>query len=73
MYVKVRVQPGMRKEKVDREKNGTFAIQTREPAERNLANARVRTLLAREYGVTEGAVRLVSGHRSPVKVFDIEL
>lgn len=73
MYVKVRVQPGVRKEKVLANADGIFEIWVREPAERNMANARVRTIIAAHYGVSVGAVRIVSGHRSGSKIFDVAL
>lgn len=73
MYVKVWVQPGARKEKVLANTDGTFELSVREPAERNMANTRVRTILATHYGVSLGAVRIISGHRSGSKIFDVAL
>ena len=73
MYVKARVTPDARKERVEKIDDTSFEISVREPRERNLANRRVAELLAREYGVGTNKVRLVSGHRSHGKVFDIEL
>ena len=73
MYVKVIVVPDARKERVERTTEASFRISVREPRERNLANRRVRELLAYEYGVATNKVRLISGHRSHGKVFDIEL
>ncbi len=50
MYVKAHVFPGMKREECVRE--GTvFRISVREPAQRNLANTRVRELIARELHV----------------------
>ncbi len=72
MYVRVRVQPGAKKEVFERISDTEFRIAVREKAERNMANGRVRELLARNYGLQEREVRLVSGHRSPHKIFDIK-
>jgi uncharacterized protein YggU (UPF0235/DUF167 family) len=72
MYVKARVTPGAKKERVVRIDDTHFELSVREPARQNMANNRVRELIARECGVPPGKVRLVSGHRSPAKVFDIE-
>ena len=71
MYVRVRVQPGAKKESIEQVSETEFRVAVREKAERNLANGRVRELLARNYGLESRDVRLVSGHRSPNKIFDI--
>lgn len=71
MYIRANVTAGAKKEQVTCVSADRYDIWVREPAERNLANGRVRTLLARAVGVPEGAVRLVAGHRSPRKVFSI--
>ena len=71
MYVRVRVQPGAKKESIEQVSETEFCVAVREKAERNLANGRVRELLARNYGLENRDVRLVSGHRSPNKIFDI--
>jgi len=70
ILVKVRVAAGARREKVERVPKG-LKVYVREPAEDNRANARVRELVAMEYGMPEKAVRLVSGHHSTSKTFNI--
>jgi len=72
MYVRVRAHPGAKKELLTRISETEFEIHVREPAERNLANGRIRTLLAQACGAREKGVQLVSGHRSSTKVFTIE-
>lgn len=72
MYVRVHVQPGAKKEGFEPISDTEFHITVREKAERNMANDRVRELLARNLGLQEREVRLVSGHRSPNKIFDIK-
>lgn len=71
MYVKVRVTTGARKEKITKTDTCTFEMILKEPAERNLANKRIRTILATHYAVTESAIQLITGHHSPRKVFDV--
>lgn len=73
MYVKVRVTPGARKETLVKEAKDTFTMSVKQPAERNLANERIRELIAAHYGVAKGKVRLVTGHRSGSKVLDVAL
>ncbi len=71
MYIKVHVMPSAKREELVRESTDHFRITVKEPAERNLANTRVRELLAREFTVPLGSVRLISGHRSPSKIFSL--
>ena len=73
MFVRVHVVPGAKKENVTKESDTVFQIMVKEPAERNLANGRVRELLAEVFGVAVGKVRIVTGHRSPTKMFDVEV
>jgi len=71
MYVKVRVYAGMKKEKVTKLEAHHFEIITKAPAERNLANHRVREIIADIYGVTTKQVHLVSGHHHPSKILEV--
>lgn len=73
MYVQVRVVPGAKKESVTVVSDTILNMAVREPAERNLANTRVRELVAAHYGIETRNVRLIAGHRSPRKVFDVQL
>lgn len=73
MYVKVRVTPKAKKETVNRVSNTELAVTVREPAEQNLANRRVREIVSEVYEISLGKVRMISGHRSVSKMFDVEL
>ena len=73
MYVKVVVVPDARKERIRKVGEHAYEISVKEPRMRNLANRRVTELLAATYHVGTKHVRLVAGHRSHGKVFDIEL
>ena len=73
MYVKVHANPGAKKESVTKENESVYQISVKEPAERNLANGRIRELLCQEFGLEKGRVRMISGHHSPNKIFSIEL
>ena len=72
MYVRVEVRPGARKESVVQTDEKTYSIAVKEPAEQNRANLRVREVLAAELELPLGKVRLISGHRSPRKIFEID-
>ncbi len=73
MYVRVHVVPGVRREHFKKRGEKEFDASVREPAERNLANRRVVALVAAHYGVPPRKARLVSGHRSPTKIIDVDL
>ena len=73
MYVKVKVLAGVRKEKVSRIDATNFEMYVKEPAKQNLANQRVREILANEMKVNPKKLKLVTGHHSPSKIFDVDL
>ncbi len=70
--MRVRVTPGAKKEKFLKITQGEYEISVREKAERNMANRRVCYLISQEFKVLRGAVRIVNGHRSGVKLIRIE-
>ena len=71
MYVRVHVVPDARREAFHKEGKDTWRIAVKEPAERNLANERVRTLIAREHGVPLSNVRILTGHTSRTKLLSV--
>lgn len=72
MYIRVNVTAGAKKERITKLAPDKYDIWVKEPAERNLANSRVRELLILEFGLPKGSVRLVTGHHSPHKIFSVE-
>lgn len=72
MYVVVWASPGAKKERVLEREDGSLDIAVKEPAERNLANTRIRELVAKHYGAQSKSARIISGHRSGKKVISIE-
>jgi len=73
MYVRVRVKADAKKETVLETENQTFSISVKEPAQQNMANQRVKEILALHYGVPPQKVSMITGHRSPQKMFAIDL
>ena len=71
MYVRVAVYPNAKKEEVLLRGEHRYEIRVKEPAERNLANARIIELLALQYNVGPKAVRIISGHHSSRKIFSV--
>lgn len=70
MYVKIFVTPDARKETVE-EKGESLIISVREPATGNRANHRVRELIALRFSQPIEKVRILTGHRSRVKMVSI--
>ena len=71
VYIKVRVTPGSKRESLEETGENTYTVLVKEPAKQNRANTRVRELLAHHIGVEPKRLRLVSGHRSPSKIFSV--
>ena len=70
-HVKVKVEAGAKHEKVERVSDTFLKISVKEPAERGLANERVRELVAIELSVNLNKVRIVNGRLSPSKLVAI--
>ncbi len=70
MFIKVLVTPGAKREKIE-EKGETLLVSVKEPATQNLANTRVRELIALREGVPVGKVRILTGHRSRAKMISV--
>jgi len=73
MYLKVTVTPGAKREELVKERENAWRISVREPAQQNLANERVRTLIAREFSLPLGQVRILAGHHSRSKMISVDL
>ena len=73
MYIKVKVQAGSKKEVITKKSKDTYLISVREPAERNLANTRIREIIASLFGISIKNVRIISGHQSQNKILSINL
>ena len=68
----VKTFPASKKEKFEKVGEHMFEAYVKEPAQHNLANTRVRELVAKEYTVPVGKVYLQTGHRALKKTLLIE-
>jgi len=73
MHVRVHIYVDNRKEVIKEIGENNFEIKLKVPAEHNLANNRMREILARWYNTEVGKVRIITGHHSPRKVVDVLL
>lgn len=67
-YIHVRVQTKSRTESIEY-KNDKYFISVKEKAERGLANARVKTLLATQLQCNPKSLRLVKGSTTTSKTY----
>jgi uncharacterized protein YggU (UPF0235/DUF167 family) len=72
MYIKIKVNAGARKEFFSRVTEDHFEISVREKAERNMANSRVREIVAEFFDVSIGKIKIISGHHSPGKILSVD-
>lgn len=70
MYLKIKVVPDSKIEKVEKLKDDEYRIWTKAPAENNKANTRVLEMMRDLFPHTK--VRLISGHTSPSKIVSID-
>lgn len=70
MYIKIKVTPDAREEKVEKTGDDSLKIWVKVPAENNAANSRVLELVRELY--PNQSVKIISGHHSPSKIVAIE-
>jgi uncharacterized protein YggU (UPF0235/DUF167 family) len=68
-HLRVRAYPGSRKESVKKLSAERLSIRVKEPAEGNRANRRILEIVRSLY--PGASVRMISGHHSPSKMFEI--
>lgn len=71
MFIKLKVHPDSRRDKVFRKAPDAYEIWTKSPAERGLANASAIRQLSVELGVDAKKILLVKGAASPSKMVKV--
>ena len=69
MYLKIKVFPDSRAERVEKISEEEWKVWTKKPAERNLVYEIVLEFVREKY--LDEQVRIVSGHHSPLKIVSI--
>ena len=73
MFVCVTLKPNSKhREEVVMGDDGSLTVFTKSPAVEGRANEAATRLLAKYYGVSKSRVRLVRGHTSKHKVFEVD-
>jgi uncharacterized protein (TIGR00251 family) len=70
MYLKLKVVPDAKQEKIEKLKDDEYRIWVKAPAENNRANTRILEIIRELYPASR--VRLVSGHISPSKIVSVD-
>lgn len=70
--LRVRVKPGSRETRLDRQADGSWLAQVKALPVDGKANAELIALIARHFGVTRSAVSLRSGAGGRYKRIDVE-
>ena len=71
MRISVRAKPGASSELVEEIGENEFRVWVKEPPVKGLANIAIGNALAVYFKVPKSQVRLISGYKSPNKVFEI--
>lgn len=67
-YIKLKVHPDAGENRIEKRREDSFEIWTKEPAENGRANASALAFLAKTLGVEVKKIALVKGARSPSKI-----
>jgi len=70
-FIKLKVHPDSRKEKIDKKQENSFEIWVKAPAERGMANISALNLLGKETGISSSRFRIIKGARSPAKIIQV--
>ncbi len=70
MYLKLKVVPDSRQEKIEQLKDDEYRVWVKAPAENNRANERVLEMMREMF--PDKRIRLISGHTSPSKIVSVD-
>lgn len=71
MFIKLKVHPGSKRDKLVKKAEDAYEIWTKAPAERGLANAAAIRALAGALVVNPGKILLIKGATSPAKIVKV--
>lgn len=69
MYIKIKIIPDSKNEKIEKIKDDSFRVWVKVPALNNCANSRLLEIIREKY--PNQSVRIVNGHHSPSKIVSI--
>ena len=72
MYLKVTVYPDSKVEELKPLSPDCFTVKVKVKAKMNLANNRLRELIADHFNLPVGKVKIISGHHHPHKIISLD-
>jgi uncharacterized protein YggU (UPF0235/DUF167 family) len=73
MYLKIKVFPNSKKQEISKKSADNWEIKIKAKPTAGLANAEVKTLLAKELNVLANKIRLIKGARQRSKIYEIDI
>jgi len=70
-YIKIKVHPDSKENKIIRKKEDTFEIWTKQAPENNRANLAVLSMLSKELNIDINKFLIIKGQHSPSKIIQI--
>jgi len=71
LFIKLKVHPGERKDRIVKKAPDAYEVWTKAPPERGLANASALRLLSLQLGVDAKRIMLIKGATSPAKIVKV--
>lgn len=71
MFIKLKVHPGERRDRILKKAADTYEIWTKAPPERGLANSSAIRLLSLTLGIDAKKILLIKGATSPAKIVKV--
>lgn len=71
MFIKLKVHPGERRDKIMKKAPDAYEVWTKAPPERGLANASAIRLLSLALGIDARKIMLIKGAASPAKIVKV--
>jgi len=71
MFIKVKIFPKSKTEKIIKKTEDSYIIHVKEKAEEGRANQRVKEILSVYFKIPAGKIRLLKGGKKPNKIFEI--
>ncbi|PKM98402.1 MAG: hypothetical protein CVU79_03570 [Elusimicrobia bacterium HGW-Elusimicrobia-3] len=71
MFIKLKVHPGERRDKIMKKAPDAYEVWTKAPPERGLANASAIRQLSLQLGVDARKIMLIKGATSPAKIVKV--
>ncbi|HAN05059.1 MAG TPA: DUF167 domain-containing protein [Elusimicrobia bacterium] len=71
MFIKLKVHPGERRDKIMKKAPDAYEVWTKAPPERGLANASAIRQLSLQLGIDARKIMLIKGATSPAKIVKV--